>query len=97
MMGTANEYEVRAAQDSLRYTSFQPEAAQKIEPWWDMEAVAAYVGQCADTIKKHIDDGSLRAYRVGSGPSLRFKKSDVDALFTLVPPNGNGSKKNGAK
>ncbi|MCG7245617.1 excisionase family DNA-binding protein [Corynebacterium sp. ACRPX] len=45
-----------------------------------MNEATGYTGLCSRTLRRAIADGSLRAYRAGR--VWRFKKHDLDAMFT---------------
>ncbi|MBC6762520.1 MULTISPECIES: excisionase family DNA-binding protein [Corynebacterium] len=47
-----------------------------------MNEAVVYTGFCDRTLRQYIADGKLRAYRAGR--AFRFKKTDLDALFTAT-------------
>lgn len=91
-MSTEMSYAERARQESFRYPF---EAAPKSN-WVTRKEAAAECRVTEDTITSYVDSGDLVAYRLAGG-HLRFKRSDVQALFQVVTPKANGGRKNGGK
>jgi excisionase family DNA binding protein len=91
-MSTEMSYAERARQESFRYP-FEPAPKSN---WVTRKEAAAECRVSEDTISGYVDSGDLVAYRLAGG-HLRFKRSDVEALFQLVTPKTNGTKKNGVK
>lgn len=52
------------------------------DPYLTMNEAVVYTGFCDRTLRQYIADGKLRAYRAGR--AFRFKKTDLDALFTAT-------------
>jgi excisionase family DNA binding protein len=53
-------------------------------PYLTLDEAAAYIGVHPWTLRRWINEGRLRAYRVGKR-LLRIRRSDVDALLTELP------------
>jgi excisionase family DNA binding protein len=53
-------------------------------PYLTVDEAAAYLGVARNTIKNYINDGRLRAFKLGPR-MLRVRQSDVDALLTELP------------
>ncbi|MBA8794932.1 excisionase family DNA binding protein [Friedmanniella endophytica] len=51
--------------------------------WLKMQPASDYTSLSPRTLRRYIADGVLVAYRIGP-KELRFKRSDLDALFERV-------------
>jgi len=47
--------------------------------------VAAILGVTERHVRNLRASGELAAYRIGRGRTIRFRRSDVDALFNRIP------------
>ena len=52
--------------------------------WMSLSEAADYCGLNEKSIRRYISAGKLQAFRLGS-KSIRLDKSEVDALFSLIP------------
>jgi excisionase family DNA binding protein len=79
-MGTHSE---EARQASFRWTPAKP---KPLEQMFTLEEASQAKRIAPATLRKYVADGILPAYRAGTSKQLRFKESDLDALFSRVVP-----------
>lgn len=85
-------YAERSRQESLQWRPSEPVPTPP--RWMTRREVAAELRLGSeDTVSSYVESGQLTGYRLAGG-HLRFKRSDVEALLTVVPPK---TKKNGDK
>jgi excisionase family DNA binding protein len=65
-----------------------PTASAVIDPWFNQEASAEYLGVTDRTIRNYIARGVLPASRVRGSRLIRIRKSDLDAMLHPVPTSG---------
>jgi len=62
----------------------------QIEPMLTTSEVARILNVHINTVRRWSNQGTLKSYRIGSRGDRRFRKDDVNALFS-----GNGELKKG--
>ena len=54
----------------------------QIEPMMTTSEVARILNVHINTVRRWSNQGALKSYRIGSRGDRRFRKDDVDALFS---------------
>ena len=87
----------RAERD--RQQSFIWEPAPPPEPWLTYEQAQRYTGLSRNTLSSYVSEGVLVCYEANRGNSTqrRFRREDLDALFSQVSPSRPARVKNNGK
>ncbi len=51
-----------------------------------LQEAAAYLRRGTSTVRRYVDEGSLRAHRAGGTARMTFRRDDLDALLQPVEP-----------